>query len=99
MRRRTEARPKNLSITHIGPTSEGEALTPPHPSLWRRDATLADAERIAQLHTDSWQRTYRGMMRDAFLDGGALDNRRMVWHERLGTARPDQYVRLAEDGS
>ena len=64
-----------------------------------RAAAASDAETLAVLHTDSWRRTYRGMMSDAFLDGGALDNRRDVWRERLGTANPDQLVLLADDGT
>src|SRR5688500_19621304 len=64
-----------------------------------REANAGDAEAIAALHTDSWRRTYRGMMSDAFLDGGALDDRRSVWRERL-TARPsNQFVCVAEHDS
>ena len=74
-------------------------MNPPNPSVRFRDATIADADTIAWLHTESWRRTYRGMMTDAFLDGGALENRRQVWHERLTTARADQCVRIAEDAS
>lgn len=57
-----------------------------------------DAERIARFHTASWRRTYRGMMTDAFLDDGALDDRRRVWHQRLTTAATNQHVCIAEDG-
>jgi ribosomal protein S18 acetylase RimI-like enzyme len=64
-----------------------------------RAADDGDAEAIAALHTDSWQRTYRGMMPDAFLDGGALEDRRRVWRERLGTPGADQFVAVAGDGS
>ena len=64
-----------------------------------RQAHAGDAGRIAQFHTESWQRTYRGMMSDAFLDGGALDNRRRVWQERLGTPASNQHVSVAEDAS
>jgi len=67
-------------------------MTSPNQSVLLRDATISDAEGIAQLHTDSWRRTYRGMMSDAFLDGGALDNRRTVWRERLTACRADHYV-------
>jgi ribosomal protein S18 acetylase RimI-like enzyme len=74
-------------------------MTSPNQSVLLRDATVADAEHIAQLHTTSWRRTYRGMMSDAFLDGGALENRRQVWHQRLTASRTDQYVRVAEDAS
>jgi hypothetical protein len=71
----------------------------PNRSVLLRDATIADAERIALLHTDSWRGSYRGMMTDAFLDGAALENRCQVWHERLRGSRADQYVRVAEDAS
>ena len=37
-----------------------------------RRAEARDADRIAQLHAESWRRTYRGMMRDEFLDGDVL---------------------------
>ena len=63
-----------------------------------RAAHVEDAERIARLHTDSWRRTYRGMMTDEFLDGGALENRRDVWHQRLGTPAANQYVCIAQEG-
>ena len=43
-----------------------------------RPAQASDADALAALHAGSWQRTYRGMMSDAFLDGEALDNRRRV---------------------
>ena len=64
-----------------------------------RVAELGDAEGLAALHTDSWQRTYRGMMSDEFLDGGAVENRRQVWHERLGTPNPGRLVLIADDGT
>ena len=64
-----------------------------------RAATASDAEALAALHAGSWQRSYRGMMSDAFLDGGALDNRRRVWHERLTTPDADRLVTVADDGA
>jgi len=64
-----------------------------------RAADARDAEAIAALHTDSWRRTYRGMMSDAFLDGAALENRRQVWRERLGAADADRLVTVADDGA
>jgi ribosomal protein S18 acetylase RimI-like enzyme len=64
-----------------------------------RQAHADDAEQIARFHTESWQRTYRGMMSDAFLDGGALDNRLRVWKERLETPAANQRVSVAEDAS
>src|ERR1044072_2229142 len=61
-----------------------------------RAAHPGDAEAIAALHTDSWRRTYRGMMPDAFLDGGALENRRRVWRGRLAASGADQCVVVAD---
>ena len=63
-----------------------------------RAADARDAEAIAVLHTDSWQRTYRGMMSDEFLDGGALENRRHVWRERLAVHDEEKLVVVADTG-
>ncbi len=57
-----------------------------------RPAEAVDAEAIAALHADSWQRTYRGMMPDEFLDNGALADRRRVWHERLAVTDANRLV-------
>ena len=61
-----------------------------------RPASADDAETIAALHALSWQRTYRGMMTDEFLDHRALANRREVWRERLGADNPNQFVSVVE---
>jgi ribosomal protein S18 acetylase RimI-like enzyme len=64
-----------------------------------REATRSDVPAVAQIHAESWRRSYRGMYRDDFLDGGILDERKGVWAERLAN-NPDQrrYVLLAEAG-
>lgn len=61
-----------------------------------RAATFADAEQIAQLHAASWQRTYRGMLSDDYLDNAALADRRHVWDERLAPPRSGQIVAVAD---
>ena len=61
-----------------------------------RLATLADAEAIAALHAQSWQLTYRGILNDAYLDGGVLDDRRAVWHRRLTEPALNQWLLVAE---
>ena len=43
----------------------------------------ADAEAIAALHAASWRATYRGILRDDFLDGGADQALLKLWGERL----------------
>ena len=62
-----------------------------------RIAARRDAECIAALHAESWRRTYRGMMPDAFLDGPILSNRLEAWQARLDDDRPEQWICLALD--
>ncbi len=62
-----------------------------------RAAMIEDAEGIAMLHADSWRRTYRGMMRDEFLDGDLVQERLSVWRERLQSPAPNQLIVVAED--
>jgi ribosomal protein S18 acetylase RimI-like enzyme len=63
-----------------------------------RRAEACDADRIAQLHAESWRRTYRGMMRDEFLDGDVLTNRCDAWRDLMATLSGEKLVLLAEDG-
>lgn len=62
-----------------------------------RHANLADAGWIALLHADSWQRNHRGIVRDAFLDDGVVEDRRSVWNERLAMPAKNQFVVVAEE--
>jgi ribosomal protein S18 acetylase RimI-like enzyme len=64
-----------------------------------RAAGPADADAVADLHADSWRRSYRGMMPDAYLDGDVVADRRRVWHDRFAEPRPDQRVWLVDGGS
>ncbi|MBD2702547.1 GNAT family N-acetyltransferase [Spirosoma sp. BT702] len=63
-----------------------------------REATSADAESIAQLHSLSWQQNYRGIWSDGFLDNYVVENRRTVWQERLIQPGENQYVIVALSG-
>ena len=92
-------------LIHHGTTTRGACVQCAHYSeeciegtrVNFRHATTDDAGRIAQLHADSWRRTYRGMMSDAFLDTDVVQDRLAVWRERLRAPRPNQLVVLAED--
>jgi ribosomal protein S18 acetylase RimI-like enzyme len=53
-------------------------------TLQLRTAELSDADEIARLHADSWQRHYRGVYSDSYLDGDVLADRIEVWRSRLG---------------
>lgn len=48
-----------------------------------RELSVADVDAVAALHADSWQRTYRGIFTDAFLDGPVVEDRRRVWADRV----------------
>ena len=65
-----------------------------------RPATPGDADAIAALHSDSWQRTYRGMLSDAYLDGPVVEEHLANWRNRFADPRPDQHGWLVagEDG-
>lgn len=64
-----------------------------------REAGAADWEAVAALHIASWRSAYRGILRDAYLDGPIEAERRAVWRERLADGpQPGQIVIVAEDG-
>lgn len=60
-----------------------------------RSATADDAGAIAALHAESWRANYRGILRDAFLNGELNENRRTLWHARLTAPVPHQHVIVA----
>jgi GNAT superfamily N-acetyltransferase len=62
-----------------------------------RVAGPADAAPIAQLHAASWQSAYRGILRDDFLDGPVLANRRELWRARLSPPLARDQIVLVED--
>ena len=62
-----------------------------------RPATPADARAIAQVHVISWQKIYRGVMSDVFLDTLEPSQREAMWSRTL--QRGDQHVDVACDGS
>lgn len=62
-----------------------------------RTAEPADADSIADLHADSWQRHYRGVYSDSYLDGEVPEHLRQRWTARLATPDPRARTILAED--
>jgi ribosomal protein S18 acetylase RimI-like enzyme len=65
-----------------------------------RPGTPSHAPAIAELHADSWRRTYRGILRDEFLDGPVIDDRCKLWKTRLSNpSGPEtQFIRVIEHG-
>lgn len=64
-----------------------------------RAATLADVPAIAEIHVRAWQRTYRGMMPDAFLDDLAPEQRYARWKGDVSAPDAEMTVIVAEDAS
>jgi ribosomal protein S18 acetylase RimI-like enzyme len=52
-----------------------------------RPAVAGDAPAVAAIHAQSWRATYRGTLRDAYLDGDLTAERLALWRARL--AVPD----------
>jgi GNAT superfamily N-acetyltransferase len=59
-----------------------------------RRAQPGDASAIARLHALSWRTTYRGILRDEFLDGPLLENRLNLWGGRLKDATAETQLIL-----
>jgi GNAT superfamily N-acetyltransferase len=65
-----------------------------------RAAGPGDADAIAALHADSWQRHYRGAFSDAFLDGEVTGFMRDHWGGRFAAPDPRARTIVAErDGA
>lgn len=61
-----------------------------------RPASGDDADWIAALHTDSWQRNYRGSYSDAFLDERLAADHQALWRGRLAAPAPAARTVIAE---
>lgn len=60
-----------------------------------RPATVADARRIAEIHTDAWRSVYRGIIPDEVLAELNTDARSVAWEEHLREHR--ELTILADD--
>jgi GNAT superfamily N-acetyltransferase len=60
-----------------------------------RMARPEDAQAVAHLHADSWQRHYRGAYADTFLDGDVSGYLVRLWTERLAAQQPPARTILA----
>jgi GNAT superfamily N-acetyltransferase len=58
-----------------------------------------DASTVARLHTASWRATYRGILRDDYLDGDIDSERLALWTQRLTAPDPRQQGWLAQVGT
>lgn len=60
-----------------------------------RPAQFSDYRSIAALHTDSWQRNYRGILSDHYLDNELEKDRLGTWYRRLSSPSQNQIVTVA----
>jgi ribosomal protein S18 acetylase RimI-like enzyme len=61
-----------------------------------RNANNDDVEIIANLHSLSWQKTYRGSFTDDFLDNHVHENRKSAWTQKIYYPSDNQFVILCE---
>jgi len=62
-----------------------------------REATLADARGIAEVHVASWRTTYRGIMPDAYLASLSVDDRERSWARQISAPNYEAVTYVVED--
>lgn len=62
-----------------------------------KQASLAEADTIANLHIENWRETYRGALTDHYLDHEIWVERRQDWDTRLRHPAANQFVLMALD--
>lgn len=63
-----------------------------------RKASPSDAAAVAELHSENWRNTYRGILSNYFLNHEIFENRLAHWRKRLSDRQPGrQLVLLAEE--
>lgn len=68
-----------------------------YPMLTYQPATNADLHPIAQLHAQSWQQHYRGILSDHYLDQVVQKDRLKIWAERFEKPSENQHIITAKD--
>lgn len=61
-----------------------------------RQAAPADAVSIAEIHTDSWRKTYVAVLSADYLAQNVPSERKQLWEERLSSPKGNQRVIVAE---
>jgi ribosomal protein S18 acetylase RimI-like enzyme len=60
-----------------------------------RDALYSDCTAIAKLHAASWQKFYRGILSDHYLDNEVVQDRLHTWNNRLKVPAANQQLTVA----
>ncbi|MCY9852137.1 GNAT family N-acetyltransferase [Vibrio mediterranei] len=61
-----------------------------------RVAEYSDYQSVAELHAVSWQKAYKGIMRQSYLDESVLEDKQLIWQTRLLNPPFSQHVIIAE---
>ncbi len=61
-----------------------------------REATIADAPKIAGIHAASWRDTYKNELNEKYLAELVSNEREEMWKSRFINPVPNQYVAIAE---
>lgn len=61
-----------------------------------RPATTSDSKTIACLHAESWRKNYANDLSINYLENIALNDRLLLWDQRLSAPKPNQQVYVAE---
>jgi GNAT superfamily N-acetyltransferase len=62
-----------------------------------RIANYKDHHAIANLHTESWQNSYRGILSDDYLDNRVVAERLNYWEGRMKNPKSNQVILLSEE--
>jgi GNAT superfamily N-acetyltransferase len=57
-----------------------------------RSATVADVDRVAEVHVRSWQAAYRGHLPDLVLEGLSVERRARFWRSFVDAARSGEHL-------
>lgn len=61
-----------------------------------REATIADARALAEIHVRAWRSAYRGLLSDEYLDGLRVEDRLEMHRRSLEGANPELRTWVAE---
>jgi GNAT superfamily N-acetyltransferase len=57
-----------------------------------RQVVAADARSVAEVHVQTWQVAYRGVVPDAYLEGLSIDERERLWRASIRRGTPEIWV-------
>ncbi|HET7675731.1 MAG TPA: GNAT family N-acetyltransferase, partial [Gammaproteobacteria bacterium] len=64
-----------------------------------RHANAEDAAAIAQIHVETWQHAYSGIISSAYLSSLSIPRRTSQWTNTLANIGTMKFVLVAEDGA